>query len=130
MKELEKIFYGNIVAYDAAMLPEAKQDELQNVIWRQISSAKWHIIAIEVPQELVFLDMSNKQDICRDINPSNIQLDGGVMETSFLPHTPSNSRPENAMDAGGFTDLETSPVLPVCVKKDSETKKSPQRKGL
>ncbi|XP_031277929.1 uncharacterized protein LOC116136362 isoform X2 [Pistacia vera] len=97
---------------------------------RQISSAKWHIIAIEVPQELVFLDMSNKQDICRDINPSNIQLDGGVMETSFLPHTPSNSRPENAMDAGGFTDLETSPVLPVCVKKDSETKKSPQRKGL
>lgn len=34
MKDLEKIFYGNIVAYDAAMLPEAKQDELQNVIWR------------------------------------------------------------------------------------------------
>lgn len=34
MKELEKIFYGNIVAFDAALLPEAKQDELQNVIWR------------------------------------------------------------------------------------------------
>lgn len=34
MKELEKIFYGNIVAYDAAILPEAKLDELQNVIWR------------------------------------------------------------------------------------------------
>lgn len=34
MKDLEKIFYGNIVAYDAAMLPEAEQDELQNVIWR------------------------------------------------------------------------------------------------
>ncbi|XP_024029700.1 ubiquinol-cytochrome-c reductase complex assembly factor 1 isoform X3 [Morus notabilis] len=34
MKDLEKIFYGNIVAYDAAMLPEAKPDELQNVIWR------------------------------------------------------------------------------------------------
>lgn len=34
MKDLEKIFYGNIVAYDAAMLPEAKQDELQNVIWK------------------------------------------------------------------------------------------------
>ncbi|KAJ0043548.1 hypothetical protein Pint_18020 [Pistacia integerrima] len=95
---------------------------------KQISSAKWHIIAIEVPQGLVFLDMSNKQDICRDINPSNIQLDGDVMQTSLLPHSPSNSRPENAMDAGGFTDLETSPVLPVCVKKDSETKKSPQRK--
>ena len=34
MKDLEKIFYGNIVAYDAALLPEAKPDELQYVIWR------------------------------------------------------------------------------------------------
>ncbi|XP_024029696.1 ubiquinol-cytochrome-c reductase complex assembly factor 1 isoform X1 [Morus notabilis] len=38
MKDLEKIFYGNIVAYDAAMLPEAKPDELQNVIWRNVFS--------------------------------------------------------------------------------------------
>lgn len=34
MKDLEKIFYGNIVAYDTAMLPEAKQDELVNSVWR------------------------------------------------------------------------------------------------
>ncbi|KAJ8752850.1 hypothetical protein K2173_008585 [Erythroxylum novogranatense] len=38
MKELEKIFYGNIVAYDTAMLPEAKPDELQKVLWRNIFS--------------------------------------------------------------------------------------------
>ncbi|KAK9144561.1 hypothetical protein Sjap_004464 [Stephania japonica] len=38
MKELEKIFYGNIIAYDAAMLPEAKQDELSNMIWRNVFS--------------------------------------------------------------------------------------------
>ncbi|KAL5569807.1 hypothetical protein UlMin_026382, partial [Ulmus minor] len=38
MKDLEKIFYGNIVAYDAALLPEAKQDEFQNVIWKNIFS--------------------------------------------------------------------------------------------
>lgn len=38
MKELEKIFYGNVVAYDAAMLPEAKQGELQNVIWKNVFS--------------------------------------------------------------------------------------------
>lgn len=31
MKELEKIFYGNIVAYDAAL---GKYDDMQNVIWR------------------------------------------------------------------------------------------------
>ncbi|XP_034711740.1 ubiquinol-cytochrome-c reductase complex assembly factor 1-like isoform X1 [Vitis riparia] len=38
MKDLEKIFYGNIVAYDAAMLPEARPDELPNVIWKNIFS--------------------------------------------------------------------------------------------
>ncbi|XP_057796334.1 uncharacterized protein LOC131012397 [Salvia miltiorrhiza] len=35
MKELEKIFYGNIVAYDAAI---GKHDDLQNVIWRNVYS--------------------------------------------------------------------------------------------
>ncbi|XP_042058321.1 ubiquinol-cytochrome-c reductase complex assembly factor 1-like isoform X1 [Salvia splendens] len=35
MKELERIFYGNIVAYDAAI---GKHDELQNVIWRNVYS--------------------------------------------------------------------------------------------
>lgn len=38
MKDLEKIFYGNIIAYDAAMLPEAKPDELSNLIWRNVFS--------------------------------------------------------------------------------------------
>ncbi|XP_062164286.1 uncharacterized protein LOC133870982 [Alnus glutinosa] len=38
MKDLEKIFYGNVVAYDSAMLPEARSDELSNVIWRNIFS--------------------------------------------------------------------------------------------
>lgn len=36
MKDLEKIFYGNVVAYDTAMLPEAKKDELPSVIWRNV----------------------------------------------------------------------------------------------
>ncbi|XWS60131.1 hypothetical protein CRYUN_Cryun07bG0008100 [Craigia yunnanensis] len=38
MKELEKIFCGNIVAYDAALLPEATQEELADVIWRNVFS--------------------------------------------------------------------------------------------
>ncbi|XP_057972584.1 uncharacterized protein LOC131160725 [Malania oleifera] len=38
MKDLEKIFYGNIVAYDSAMLPEASLDELPSVLWRNIFS--------------------------------------------------------------------------------------------
>ncbi|XVE56435.1 hypothetical protein DITRI_Ditri04bG0008900 [Diplodiscus trichospermus] len=38
MKELEKILYGNIVAYDAALLPEATKEELTEVIWRNVFS--------------------------------------------------------------------------------------------
>ncbi|XP_042486286.1 uncharacterized protein LOC122066501 isoform X3 [Macadamia integrifolia] len=38
MKDLEKIFYGNVVAYNAAMLPEARQDEQENAIWRNVFS--------------------------------------------------------------------------------------------
>lgn len=38
MKDLEKIFYGNLVAYDAALLPEAGKDALPNVIWRNVFS--------------------------------------------------------------------------------------------
>lgn len=38
MKELEKIFYGNIVAYDDALKPDAKHDELANALWRNIFS--------------------------------------------------------------------------------------------
>ncbi|XP_050225914.1 uncharacterized protein LOC126675332 isoform X2 [Mercurialis annua] len=38
MKELEKIFYGNIVAYDAALLPEAKSTELVKVVWKNVFS--------------------------------------------------------------------------------------------
>ncbi|KAL9260021.1 Ubiquinol-cytochrome-c reductase complex assembly factor 1-like protein [Drosera capensis] len=38
MKDLEKIFYGNIVAYDNALLPEAKIDELPIVLYRNIFS--------------------------------------------------------------------------------------------
>lgn len=45
MKDLEKIFYGNIVAYDSAILPVAKQDELSNVIWRLDSLALGSAIA-------------------------------------------------------------------------------------
>ncbi|KAM7273715.1 hypothetical protein ACFE04_028379 [Oxalis oulophora] len=38
MKELERIFYGNVVAYDAALLPEAKPNELPDIIWKNIFS--------------------------------------------------------------------------------------------
>ncbi|XP_074591379.1 CBP3-like protein [Curcuma longa] len=38
MKDLEKIFYGNLIAYDAAMVPDAKLDDLATSIWRNVFS--------------------------------------------------------------------------------------------
>lgn len=38
MKELERIFYGNVVAYDAALLPDANKDDLTNVLWKNVFS--------------------------------------------------------------------------------------------
>jgi len=38
MKDLEKIFYGNIVAYDNALLPEAGKNDLSDVLWRYRSN--------------------------------------------------------------------------------------------
>ncbi|XP_016500177.2 uncharacterized protein LOC107818650 [Nicotiana tabacum] len=58
MKDLEKIFYGNIVAYDAAMLPEAGQDELQTVIWRNVFSDD----GTSLPNDAALLPV---QAICR-----------------------------------------------------------------
>nr|GEV17790.1 ubiquinol-cytochrome-c reductase complex assembly factor 1 isoform X1 [Tanacetum cinerariifolium] len=42
MRELEKVFYGNIVAFDTAMLPEAKPDDLQTGIWKMSSLKMVH----------------------------------------------------------------------------------------
>ncbi|GJY31508.1 ubiquinol-cytochrome-c reductase complex assembly factor 1-like protein [Tanacetum coccineum] len=36
MRELEKVFYANIVAFDTAMLPEANPDDLQTGIWNNV----------------------------------------------------------------------------------------------
>ncbi|KAJ6801553.1 ubiquinol-cytochrome-c reductase complex assembly factor 1-like [Iris pallida] len=38
MKELERIFYGNIIAYDAALAPEVRNDQLANVLWKNVFS--------------------------------------------------------------------------------------------
>ncbi|OAY78464.1 Ubiquinol-cytochrome-c reductase complex assembly factor 1, partial [Ananas comosus] len=51
MKELEKIFYGNIVAYDAAMKPEARHDDLANAIWSMVPQIRGSAYkGVEAPQ--------------------------------------------------------------------------------
>eukprot|EP00249_Psilotum_nudum_P003846 c17346_g1_i2 orf=464-1315(+) len=36
MKELEKMFYGAVLVYDAAMQPEASRDDLPRALWRNV----------------------------------------------------------------------------------------------
>lgn len=38
MKELEKMFYGAVKAYDEAMKPEASKDDLAQALWRNVFS--------------------------------------------------------------------------------------------
>ncbi|GER50817.1 ubiquinol-cytochrome C chaperone family protein [Striga asiatica] len=68
MKELEKIFYGNIVAYDTAI---GNQDELQNVIWRfpQLQTAMTRYVR----REASCLSLTDKEAI----------LSGNFMFTSL-----------------------------------------------
>ncbi|CAL5322914.1 unnamed protein product [Camellia sinensis] len=59
MKDLEKIFYGNVVAYDAALLPEAKQHELENVLWRNVFSDDGSSIPNDAGQRAVQVSESS-----------------------------------------------------------------------
>ncbi|XP_074281826.1 uncharacterized protein LOC141606554 [Silene latifolia] len=73
MKDLEKIFYGNIVAYDAALLPEAGKDDLVKVLWRNVftddpesepSDAARHVVqamARYVRHEVNCLSLTDKE---------------------------------------------------------------------
>ncbi|KAK9724417.1 hypothetical protein RND81_05G070500 [Saponaria officinalis] len=73
MKDLEKIFYGNIVAYDAALLPEAGKDDLLIVLWRNVftddpesepSDAAKHVVqamARYVRHEVSCLSLTDKE---------------------------------------------------------------------
>lgn len=85
MKDLEKIFYGNIVAYDAAMLPEAKQDELQNVIWRNVFSDD----GTSTPSDAALLPVQamsryvRRESNCLSLTDKEAMFSGNFMFTSL-----------------------------------------------
>ncbi|CAK9220315.1 unnamed protein product [Sphagnum troendelagicum] len=73
MKELEKNFYGAVTAYDAAMKPDAAQDELSRALWRNVfaeddslmptgpTAAPVHALARYVRREIACLSLTDSE---------------------------------------------------------------------
>ncbi|CAM8960985.1 unnamed protein product [Rhodiola kirilowii] len=92
MKDLEKIFYGNIVAYDKALLPDAKQDELSSVLWRNIFSDDG--VSKPTEEALHFLQAmsryARRESICLSLTDKDAILSGNFLFTSLEnPHPAS-----------------------------------------
>ncbi|GMY06528.1 ubiquinol-cytochrome-c reductase complex assembly factor 1 isoform X1 [Fagus crenata] len=85
MKDLEKIFYGNIVAYDSAILPEAKQDELSKVIWRNIFSDDGSSPQTDAASQIVkaMARYARREVSCLSLTDKEAILSGNFMFTSL-----------------------------------------------
>ncbi|MFS7958467.1 putative ubiquinol-cytochrome c chaperone/UPF0174 [Helianthus anomalus] len=91
MRELEKIFYGNIVAYDTAMLPEAKPDALHNTIWKNVFSSDGSPTydAAALPAVLAFSRYVRRECTCLSLTDKESMFSGNFMFTAiYNPNTP------------------------------------------
>ncbi|CAN6218852.1 unnamed protein product [Urochloa humidicola] len=93
MKELEKIFYGNIVKYDAAISPEARQDDLVNVIWRNIYAEEGSeaVDAAAAPAVQALARYTRRESTCLSLTDKDAMFSGNFKFTTLLPPTPSPS---------------------------------------
>ncbi|KAG2637017.1 ubiquinol-cytochrome-c reductase complex assembly factor 1-like [Panicum virgatum] len=93
MKELEKIFYGNIVKYDAAIRPEARQDDLVNVIWRNIYADEGSeaMDAAAAPAVQALARYTRREATCLSLTDKDAMFSGNFKFTTLLPPTPSPS---------------------------------------
>ncbi|EOY22794.1 Ubiquinol-cytochrome C chaperone family protein isoform 2, partial [Theobroma cacao] len=94
MKELEKIFYGNIVAYDAALLPVAKQEELTDIIWRNVFSddgtSKPDAAALRTVQAMA--RYVRREVTCLSLTDKEAMFSGNFMFTSLENSSPDPMR--------------------------------------
>ncbi|XP_021286773.1 ubiquinol-cytochrome-c reductase complex assembly factor 1 [Herrania umbratica] len=94
MKELEKIFYGNIVAYDAALLPEAKQEELTDIIWRNVFSddgtSKPDAAALRTVQAMA--RYVRREVTCLSLTDKEAMFSGNFIFTSLENSSPDPMR--------------------------------------
>ncbi|KAG5558292.1 hypothetical protein RHGRI_008274 [Rhododendron griersonianum] len=94
MKDLEKIFYGNIVAYDAALLPEAKQEELENVLWRNVFSDDGSSIPDDSGLRAAMSRYVRRESTCLSLTEKEALFSGNFMFTSLensSSHTPKRT---------------------------------------
>ncbi|KAM7497663.1 hypothetical protein LguiA_022077 [Lonicera macranthoides] len=92
MKDLEKIFYGNIVAYDAAMLPEAKQDELQKVIWRNVFSDDGKLEANDAALREAMSRYVRRECSCLSLTDKEAIFSGNFLFTTLGKPSPDSTR--------------------------------------
>ncbi|CAA6656410.1 unnamed protein product [Spirodela intermedia] len=90
MKDLEKIFYGNIVAYDAAMSTEAKNDDLTNVIWRNIFADDGSPMPSDAAADPVkaFSRYARRESTCMSLTGKEAIFSGNFMFTPLEKHLP------------------------------------------
>lgn len=91
MKDLEKIFYGNLVAYDDALLPEAGKDELSNVLWRNVFSDDAGSEQTDVANHVVqaMARYVRREVSCLSLTDKEAMFSGNFTFTS-LEHQPPN----------------------------------------
>ncbi|KAI3704947.1 hypothetical protein L1987_75177 [Smallanthus sonchifolius] len=91
MRELEKVFYGNIIAYDTAMLLDAKPDELHNAIWKNVFSDDGSptFDAAALPAVLAFSRYVRRECTCLSLTDKESMFSGNFMFTNiYNPNTP------------------------------------------
>ncbi|KAF7008352.1 hypothetical protein CFC21_023120 [Triticum aestivum] len=87
MKELEKIFYGNIVKYDTAISPEASQDDLVNVIWRNVYADEGSepMDAAATPAVQALARYTRREATCLSLTDKEAVFSGNFKFTAVLP---------------------------------------------
>nr|XP_043607868.1 ubiquinol-cytochrome-c reductase complex assembly factor 1 [Erigeron canadensis] len=85
MRELEKVFYGNIVAFDTAMLPEAKPGDLQNAIWKNVfaEDGSSKLDAAALPSVMAFTRYVRRECTCLSLTDKEAMFTGNFMFTSL-----------------------------------------------
>ncbi|BAT86899.1 hypothetical protein LR48_Vigan09g261400 [Vigna angularis] len=96
MKELEKIFYGNIVAYDTAILPEAKPGDFSNVIWRNIFSEDGSSTEDDAASQSVqaLARYARREESCMTLTDKEALFSGNFMFTSLKHENGRGKRPQ------------------------------------
>uniref|UniRef100_A0A7C9EPA5 Ubiquinol-cytochrome c chaperone domain-containing protein n=1 Tax=Opuntia streptacantha TaxID=393608 RepID=A0A7C9EPA5_OPUST len=95
MKDLEKIFYGNLVAYDAALLPEAGKDDLSNVLWRNVFSDDAGSEPTDAAKQVVqaMARYVRREVSCLSLTDKEAMFSGNFMFTSLEHQTQNLARP-------------------------------------